>query len=181
MPPTKNSSQGLVTWAYDDSIKNNSEVIYQDSDTVIFRYSPDLIRYIVLSNGKPIAYLGLTKFLDGWKSGAVATEVEARGQGLATSIYLKASDLLNQPIYSDTTQTDASRLGIWNKLIQQVPERVVGFNQKTNQDLPLSIGNNGPVVNKNQPLYVDRNKKDINKPVIPQQRYRTRILKLLPK
>ena len=180
MPPTKNSSQGLADWAYNDAVKKNAEIIFQDSNTVVFQVGADMIRYIILSEGQPILYLGLTKFLDGWKSGVVAAETEARGQGLATKIYLQASDLLKQPIYSDTTQTDASRLGIWNKLIQMVPGRVVGFDQKTNNDLPLTMTKDGPVVNQNQPLYIDRNKKDSEKPVTQQQRYRTRILKLLP-
>lgn len=180
MPPTKNSSQGLAAWAYHDAVEKNSKIIFQDSNTIVFQVEADMIRYIILSHGKPILYLGLTKFLDGWKSGVVAAELEARGQGLATKIYLQASDLLNQPIYSDTTQTDASRLGIWNKLIQMVPGRVVGFDQKTNNDLPITMTKDGPVVNQNQPLYIDRNKKDSEKPVTQQQRYRTRILKLLP-
>lgn len=180
MPPTKNSSQGLAGWAYHDAVEKNSKIIFQDSNTIVFQVGADMIRYIILSQGKPILYLGLTKFLDGWKSGVVAAELEARGQELATKIYLQASDLLKQPIYSDTTQTDASRLGIWNKLIQIVPGRVVGFDQKTNNDLPITMTKDGPVVNQNQPLYIDRNKKDSEKPVTQQQRYRTRILKLLP-
>ena len=30
-------------------------------------------------------------------------------------------------------------------------------------------------------IYVDRNKKDTTKPIAPNQRYRTRVLKLLPR
>ena len=125
-------------------------------------------------------YIGLSKFLDGYKSGTVATEVAGRGKGLAQKAYLNVSDILGVPIYSDTTQTDASRLGIWDKLIQQYPERIVGYDQKTNKNLPLSMTDKGPVVNQNQPIYVDRNKKDTTKPIAPNQRYRTRVLKLLP-
>jgi hypothetical protein len=180
MPPTKNSSQGLAIWAHEDAIKKNSKVIFQDPTTIVFQVSPDLIRYIILSDNRPILYLGLTKFLDGWKSGVVASEEEARGKGLATKVYIRASDMLKQPIYSDTTQTDASRIGIWDKLIKQFPNRVVGYDQKNHLDLPLTMTDTGPVVNKIQPLYINRKQRDINKPITSQQRYRTRLLKFLP-
>jgi hypothetical protein len=180
MPPTKDSSQGMTTWAYNDAVEKKSPVLYRDDNVIIFKSNEDLLRYIILQNGNPVLYIGLSKFLDGYKSGTVATEIVGRGKGLAQKAYLNASDILGVPIYSDTTQTDASRLGIWDKLIQQYPDRIVGYDQKTNKNLPLSLSDMGPVVNQNQPIYVDINKKDTNKPISPSQRYRTRVLKLLP-
>ena len=180
MPPTKDSSQGMTTWAYNDAVEKKSPVLYRDSNVIIFKANEDLLRYIILQDGNPVLYIGLSKFLDGYKSGTVATEAAGRGKGLAQKAYLNVSDILGVPIYSDTTQTDASRLGIWDKLIQQYPERIVGYDQKTNKNLPLSMTDKGPVVNQNQPIYVDRNKKDTTKPIAPNQRYRTRVLKLLP-
>jgi hypothetical protein len=181
MPPTKDSSQGMTTWAYNDAVEKKSPVLYRDSNVIIFKANEDLLRYIILQDGNPVLYIGLSKFLDGYKSGTVATEIAGRGKGLAQKAYLNASDILGVPIYSDTTQTDASRLGIWNKLIQQYPDRIVGYDQKTNKNLPLSLSDKGPMVNQNHPIYVDRNKKDIDKSIAPNQRNRTRILKLLPK
>jgi len=181
MPPTKNSSQGMTIWAYNDALEKKSPILYKDNNVIIFKASEDLLRYIILQDGVPVLYLGLSKFLDGYKSGAVATEIAGRGKGLAQKAYLSASDILGVPIYSDTTQTDASRRGIWDKLIQQYPDRIVGYDQKTNKNLLLSLTDKGPTVNQNQPIYVDRNEKDTNKPITPNQRYRTRILKLLPK
>jgi len=180
MPPTKDSSQGMTTWAYNDAVEKKSPVLYRDDNVIIFKSNEDLLRYIILQNGNPVLYIGFSKFLDGYKSGTVATEIVGRGKGLAQKAYLNASDILGVPIYSDTTQTDASRLGIWDKLIQQYPDRIVGYDQKTNKNLPLSLSDMGPVVNQNQPIYVDRNKKDTKKPISPSQRYRTRVLKLLP-
>ena len=180
MPPTKDSSQGMTTWAYNDAVEKKSPVLYRDSNVIIFKANEDLLRYIILQDGNPVLYIGLSKFLDGYKSGTVATEIAGRGKGLAQKAYLNASDILGVPIYSDTTQTDASRLGIWDKLIQQYPDRIVGYDQKTNKNLPLSLTDTGPMLNKNQPIYVDRNKKDTKKPIAPNQKYRTRVLKLLP-
>jgi hypothetical protein len=179
MPPTKDSSQGMAIWAYNDALEKKSPILYNDNNVIVFKANEDLLRYIILQNGDPVLYIGLSKFLDGYKSGTVATEIAGRGKGLAQQAYLNASDILGVPIYSDTTQTDASRLGIWDKLIQQYPNRIVGYDQKTNKDLPLSMSDKGPIVNQNQPIYV--NKKDTNKSIAPNQRYRTRILKLLPK
>jgi hypothetical protein len=178
MPPTKDSSQGMAIWAYNDAVEKKSPVFYRDNNVIIFKFNEYLLRYIILQDGNPVLYIGLSRFLDGYKSGTVATEIEGRGKGLAQKAYLNASDILGVPIYSDTTQTDASRLGIWDKLIQQYPDRIVGYDQKTNKDLPLSMSDKGPIVNQNQPIYV--NNKDTNKPIAPNQRYRTRILKLLP-
>jgi hypothetical protein len=162
MPPTKDSSQGMAIWAYNDALEKKSPILYNDNNVIIFKANEDLLRYIILQNGDPVLYIGLSKFLDGYKSGTVATEIAGRGKGLAQQAYLNASDILGVPIYSDTTQTDASRLGIWDKLIQQYPNRIVGYDQKTNKDLPLSMSDKGPIVNQNQPIYV--NKKDTNKP-----------------
>lgn len=180
MPPTNNGSSGLAIWAYDDAVQKKSHILYQDQDTVIFQVTPSYIRYIVLNNENPILYLGLNKFLDGWQSNVVAAEPGARGKGLATQVYVKSSDFLKQPIYSDATQTDASRLGIWDKLIKSFPDRVVGYDQRTGKNLPLTLTSQGPTVNKNQPIYVDRDKKDAAKPLAQHKKYKTRMLKFLP-
>jgi len=180
MPPTKDSSQGMTIWAYNDALEKKLPVVHKDKNVIIFKSNEDLLRYIILQDGNPVLYIGFSKFLDGYKSGAVATEIQGRGKGLAQKAYINASDILGVPIYSDSTQTDASRLGIWDKLIQQYPDRIVGYDQKTNKNLPLSVGDKGPIVNQNQPIYVDRNPIDTKKPVSQNQRYRTRILKLLP-
>jgi hypothetical protein len=180
MPPTKDSSQGMTIWAYNDALEKKLPVVHKDKNVTIFKSNEDLLRYIILQDGNPVLYIGFSKFLDGYKSGAVATEIQGRGKGLAQKAYINASDILGVPIYSDSTQTDASRLGIWDKLIQQYPDRIVGYDQKTNKNLPLSVGDKGPIVNQNQPIYVDRNPIDTKKPVSQNQRYRTRILKLLP-
>jgi hypothetical protein len=180
MPPTKDSSQGMTIWAYNDALEKKLPVVHKDKNVIIFKSNEDLLRYIILQDGNPVLYIGFSKFLDGYKSGAVAVEIQGRGKGLAQKAYINASDILGVPIYSDSTQTDASRLGIWDKLIQQYPDRIVGYDQKTNKNLPLSVGDKGPIVNQNQPIYVDRNPIDTKKPVSQNQRYRTRILKLLP-
>jgi len=43
----------------------------------------------------------------------------------------------------------------------------------------MSVTDKGPTVNQNQPVYVD--KKNSDRQATPTQRYRTRLLKLLPK
>ena len=40
-------------------------------------------------------------------------------------------------LYSGSHQTSASNNGIWKKLIQQYPDRVVGFDKITRQDYKL--------------------------------------------
>jgi hypothetical protein len=182
MPPTKNSSQGMADWAYKDaqdkkvplkgSLKGIPSEVYDMGDH---------LRVFVKDNQGPVLYLALHKFLDGFKSGAVAVEPRGRGKNLAVRVYQSASDTFGRPIYSDTTQTDASRIGIWQKLIATAPDRVVGYDQRTREDLPLTATDRGPAVSGNQPVYTQRTAKDLPKPVTNQNRSRTRLLKLLPK
>ena len=182
MPPTKNSSQGMADWAYKDaqdkkvplkgSLKGIPSEVYDMGDH---------LRVFVKDNQGPVLYLALHKFLDGFKSGAVAVEPRGRGKNLAVRVYQSASDTFGRPIYSDTTQTDASRIGIWQKLIATAPDRVVGYDQRTREDLPLTATDRGPAVRGNQPVYTQRTAKDLPKSVTNQNRSRTRLLKLLPK
>jgi len=181
MPPTKNSSQGMADWAYKDALdkKATNKGSLRGIPSEIYDMG-DHLRVFVLDNQGPVLYLALNKFLNGFKSGAVAVDPRGRGQNLAVQVYQATSDTFGRPIYSDTTQTDASRIGIWQKLISAFPNRVVGYDQKTQEDLPLTYTDQGPAVRDNQPIYVQRNAKDQPKPMTSQDRSRTRLLKLLP-
>ena len=182
MPPTKNSSQGMADWAYQDA--QDKKAPLKDSlkgiPTEVYDME-DHLRVFVKDDQGPVLYLALHKFLDGFKSGAVAVEPRGRGKNLAVRVYQAASDTFGRPIYSDTTQTDASRIGIWQKLMTTLPDRVVGYDQRTQEDLPLTATDQGPAVRGNQPVYTQRTAKDLAKPVTSQNRSRTRLLKLLPK
>ena len=181
MPPTVNSSQGMANWAYQDARdkKVASKGSLQGIPSEIYDMG-DHLRVFVLDAQGPVLYLALNKFLDGFKSGAVAVEPRGRGKNLAVQVYQAASNTFGRPIYSDTTQTDASRIGIWQKLVTSLPGRVVGYDQRTQEDLPLTATDQGPAVRGNQPVYTQRTVKDLPKPVTGQNRSRTRLLKLLP-
>jgi hypothetical protein len=122
----------------------------------------------------------LEKFLDGFKTNAVQIRPRGQGKNLAFKVYQAVSDTFQRPLYSDQTHTDASRLGIWKKLIDKFPNRLVGYDQATREDLPLTATDQGPVVRGKEPIYVQKKKKDLAKPVTPQTRSRTRLLKFLP-
>ena len=182
MPPTKDSSQGMASWAYQDAQAKKARrlaPLRTPTPTEVYDLG-DHLRVFVQDDQGPVLYLALEKFLDGFKSGAVAVEPRGRGQNLAVKIYQAASDTLGRPIYSDTTQTDASRIGIWQRLISALPDRVVGYDQRSGQDLPLTATDQGPAVRGNQPIYTQRTTRDQPKPVTGQTRSRTRLLKLLP-
>jgi hypothetical protein len=171
----------MADWAYKDALdkKATNKGSLKGIPSEIYDMG-DHLRVFVLDNQGPVLYLALNKFLNGFKSGAVAVDPRGRGQNLAVQVYQATSDTFGRPIYSDTTQTDASRIGIWQKLISAFPNRVVGYDQKTQEDLPLTYTDQGPAVRDNQPIYVQRNAKDQPKPMTSQDRSRTRLLKLLP-
>jgi hypothetical protein len=98
--------------------------------------SPDMYQiYVFDQNKNPIFYAGMSKFHNGLKTGAVASSPEGRGQGYGWKIYNAMSQYLKVPLYSDSTQTDDSRIGIWQQLIKNFPNRVVGYNQVGKQDV----------------------------------------------
>lgn len=108
-------------------------------ETEVILDIPSSYKFFVMnSNGDPVLYAGMSKMLDGYKTGVVAGDSSISGQGLGYKLYLRASDYLNAPLYTAASQTDSSRYGIWAKLIKLVPERIVAYDQTTQQDIPYS-------------------------------------------
>jgi hypothetical protein len=184
MPPVNMvfSNENLVDWAYNDAQEKQARqlsALKTDVPTRVYDMG-DHVRVFVIDDQGPVLYLALEKFLDGFKTNAVQIRPRGQGKNLAFKTYQAVSDTFKRPLYSDYTHTDASRLGIWKKLINQFPERMVGYDQRTKEDLPLSITPHGPAVRGNQPVYAQRGIKDQSKPVTGDVRSRTRLLKFLP-
>jgi len=94
--------------------------------------------FLFNKENKPVFYLGVSKFHDGYKTGAVAGDTEVSGQGLGWKLYKAVSDYLHVPLYSDSTQTSDSKKAIWQKLIDNYPEQVVGYDQTSRKNLPIN-------------------------------------------
>jgi len=184
MPPVNMvfSNENLVDWAYNDAQEKQAQqlsALKTDVPTKVYDMG-DHVRVFVLDDQGPVLYLALEKFLDGFKTNAVQIRPRGQGKNLGFKIYQAVSDTFQRPLYSDYTHTDASRLGIWKKLIDRFPDRIVGYDQRTKEDLPLSSTPQGPAVRGNQPVYAQRGTKDQSKPVTGDTRSRTRLLKFLP-
>jgi hypothetical protein len=184
MPPVNMvfSNENLVDWAYNDAQKKQARQLQSlktDVPTRVYDMG-DHVRVFVMDEKGPVLYLALEKYLDGFKTNAVQIHPRGQGKNLAFKVYQAVSDTFQRPLYSDQTHTDASRLGIWKKLIDKFPDRLVGYDQATREDLPLTATDQGPVVRGKEPIYVQKKKKDLAKPVTPQTRSRTRLLKFLP-
>ena len=105
----------------------------------IFRDEKYGLKFFLFNNeDKPVFYLGVSKFHDGFKTGVVAGEKEVQGQGLGWKLYKAVSDYLHVPLYSDSTQTSDSKKGIWQKLIDNYPKQVVGYDQISRKDVPIN-------------------------------------------
>jgi hypothetical protein len=94
--------------------------------------------FLFNKENKPVFYLGVSKFHDGLKTGAVAGDKEVSGQGLGWKLYKAVSDYLHVPLYSDSTQTSDSKKAIWQKLIDNYPEQVVGYDQISRKNVPIN-------------------------------------------
>jgi hypothetical protein len=180
--PNMDSFEKIIKHSFEDA-KNNGKKI--DSINIGFTNyiynlnKPDMhdnYRLFILNEKSiPILYLGFYDYLDGFKIGTISSTLESRGKELAFKIYVGLSKKFKKPIYSDSTQTESSRFGIWQKLIKTFPNNVVGFDQKNKEDLKLSFKNGEINVKDKEPIYVT--KKQLNK---FNDWDRTRLLKLKP-
>jgi hypothetical protein len=94
--------------------------------------------FLFNKENKPVFYLGVSKFHDGYKTGVVAGNKEVQGQGLGWKLYKAVSEYLGVPLYSDSTQTSDSKKGIWQKLIDNYPKQVVGYDQLSRKNVPIN-------------------------------------------
>jgi hypothetical protein len=180
--PNMNSFEEIINNSFKDAKNNGEKIDSIDIDFINHIYDtkkPNLHDnyklFILNKNLIPILYLGFYDYLDGFKIGTISSTLESRGKELAFKIYVGLSKKFKKPIYSDSTQTELSRFGIWQKLIKNHPDNVVGFDQKDKKDLKLSFKNGEISVNDNEPIYVT--KKHLNK---FSDWDRTRLLKLKP-
>jgi hypothetical protein len=105
----------------------------------IFRDEKYGLKFFLFNKeNKPVFYLGVSKFHDGYKTGVVAGEKEVQGQGLGWKLYKAVSEYLGVPLYSDSTQTSDSKKGIWQKLIDNYPKQVVGYDQLSRKNVPIN-------------------------------------------
>jgi hypothetical protein len=105
----------------------------------IFRDDKYGLKFFLLDKeNNPVFYLGVSKFHDGYKTGVVAGNKEVQGQGLGWKLYKAVSDYLNVPLYSDSTQTADSKSAIWQRLINNYPKQVVGYDQISRKNVPVN-------------------------------------------
>jgi hypothetical protein len=134
----------------------------------IFRDDKYGLKFFLLDKeNNPVFYLGVSKFHDGYKTGVVAGNKEVQGQGLGWKLYKAVSDYLNVPLYSDSTQTADSKSAIWQRLINNYPKQVVGYDQISRKNVP--VNNIYQTLPQDQLKYVDDD-----------TRRNTLLLKLLP-
>jgi GNAT superfamily N-acetyltransferase len=133
----------------------------------VFRDGDYGLKFFLFNKDKPVFYLSISKFHDGYKTSAVASNPEVQGQGLGWKLYKAVIDYVDVPLYSDSTQTPDSKNGIWQKLIQNYPKQVVGYNQILRKNIPIN--------NIYQTLPQDQ-----LKDVTDDSRRNTLLLKLLP-
>jgi len=73
------------------------------------------------------AKVKLKKFKDGYMIQYTEVYPIASGRKLGMRMYLKLSEILGKPIYSDYVQTQESRKAIWDKLYQLNPDKVLAY------------------------------------------------------
>lgn len=94
------------------------------------------VKLIIYKDESPIAYVGLNKFVDGYKISTLGVKDIARGLGVATKVY---DYIINKTtLYSDKMQTPEARK-LWVKLFNKY--KVIGYNKKDKQYFEVeSIG-----------------------------------------
>ena len=142
----------------------NSRVFF-DPESKIYKI------FVLDDNQFPIFYISLSKMHDGLKVSSVHRSPKAEA-GLGLKIYPVLVDYFDLPIYSDSTQTEASRRGIWQRLISAYPDRIVAYDQRSKQEIPL----NSQVLTNLYQTLPDHERDDVESPV----RSETMLLKFKP-
>ena len=135
---------------------------------IVFFPLPDKIGLMII----------LKPFEDGWQAGIYSLP-EFRGKQVGARAYSAISKQLRKPIYSDSSQTSASRYGVWYKLIDMVPDRVAVYDQQEGHDIPWSMATGGPMAWGDQPVYVNK-EWSLQRMLADPATFRTRLLKLYP-
>lgn len=143
-----------------------------------FHYDKDIIIF-GFENDTPVLLFFLESFNDGLMVVDIQIKPSLQGRKLSIQLYEKVSKYFQVPIYSGPNQTFDSRNKIWRILFEKYPVNVVGYDQKLNMDLPITLTHGLFVVNIKQPIYSipkykNPLKNDFN------TNLRTRLLKLLP-
>ncbi len=88
-----------------------------------------------------IGFLKLKPFEDGYRVAGVGMDPSIQKQGRAIKLYIAFSAWKKVPIYSDYTQTPGA-IHMWQSIINRYPNKVVAYDQKTKQDIPLDKAGN---------------------------------------
>ena len=128
----------------------------------------------------PSLILEISNYYDGFAVNNIRIEPSLRGNHYGMKLYLAITDFCQKPLYSGAQQTTASNNAIWKKLIEQYPNRVVGFDQRSRTDLKLKLTARGIAVRANEPVYIDLPAPKYNYSNTRGMAIRTRLLKLLP-
>ncbi len=138
-----------------------------------------------LNLGTPILMIYLKNYEDGVKVSVVNSNWKLiKELGLrqtALNLYKSFVKETGIPIYSDSGQTEDSKTKIWDKLLKDSNCEVVGWDQKTKEELTVKTINGNPVVNDKEFIYYGKsNEKPTEKEFQERQRRkeRTRLLKL---
>jgi len=102
----------------------------------------------------------LARYNDGYQIRITEVYPHARGKRLAMRTYLKLVEILNRNLYSDDTQTQESKKGIWEKLHSLYPNRVKAF--ANNMFYPINIVDGEMYYRRKKPIYWDLTKKYVD-------------------
>jgi hypothetical protein len=129
----KNLYKGKVNNIWKNKLNLDGLMDYAFGDSLLFNvYLHD--------NENILGQITLSKFEDGYSVIDIHFSESISGKELGLKIYLSLIKILNSPLYSGDSQTSFSRLGIWDKLINRYPDRVVGFHNGSDQYLETREG-----------------------------------------
>lgn len=91
----------------------------------------------IMENKEPIFLLNLFTYGKGYSTTNVVVHSDHTGKGFAVPTYVAVSRAYGVPLYSFGTHTPAGDR-IWQTLAKQFPDRVIGYNTKTGEQIPYS-------------------------------------------
>lgn len=129
----KQRSEGKLNYLWKNKLKLDNLMDYAFGD--------DILINVYLHNGNMVlGQIILEKFEDGYSIVDIHISEELSGKEIGINIYLNLVKILNKPLYSGSSQTVFSKFGIWKKLMNRFPDRVVGYHNGNEQELEMRGG-----------------------------------------
>jgi hypothetical protein len=152
---TKKSFSQKILWQNELNIDDYNDIGFvelNDMNRIKIRLYDD--------NFDMVLAMTIERYMDGYQVVATITSDLGAGKKIAFRTYVKLSQYIKKPLYSDSTQTNGSKYGIWYKLFNVFQNKV--FAVYENERYPIKMVNGEMTFSDNKKVYRDSDDDDFD-------------------